>query len=644
MNQVFNYTASLSQNLYSVFTERVLPELTAQHRRVLVMSSIAVGALAACVLAYRYYCNSNSPSSPPNTPQVVPVKFPPPIYNFPSPKAPRFSPKAPKFSPNISPIMTPQQFGGIGGLLVQNQLGQQGLSQPGIIVKPSAGTPKKNIPKTDLEILEGQIDKITEDLNVERQTLALLKENQDPFLDFIEQEEDEKSLSFATKEQEIRELEGDLKTHLEDYPTTFCQYLRDKFTNHHNPNFQDVYSHLAKFSGYMDSNADEEAFIQDCLTQVDEFLTQTFFTSPSESCLQEQQKVNLMVFHEFFAICNKYFPVIENTQPQLALKLKVKLANLPLRSDVNREDFKNIYLTEQDQLRILTNHFQDEENTHIQTVIRRLQSLSKKANIYEGDITKLSKLICNKQSPLSATNRQALQQALLQVMGLQAQPASWNDHDHTRIKQELKLYFKSTPYYYGSSLNEILDLHRASKAKQYFVRQDGFNEDEIQIPRWYHATHYPTVTLIINSGVIRVMHKQAYNGAWVSSQRETSMGDCVFVFNHRITQIDPNVFIGYEHGKVLWRGLQKEIPLVGSNTVSNVHLVGYRKTGLNVKDEKRRILQDLSNPKVQLKRVTVVSVEQIDYLQKETLKVIGNPNLTEQWWGKADITKLDTVI
>lgn len=215
--------------------------------------------------------------------------------------------------------------------------------------------------------------------------------------------------------------------------------------------------------------------------------------------------------------------------------------------------------------------------------------------------------------------------------------------DASQILTQLNSYFTipdsnpihdpyNDPYYYNygavTPKTGIEMLHLTEQAKTFL----GAHE----IPRWYHATNYTNISPIAQSGNIKVMHRQAFSGAWVSTQREPSMGDCVLVFSHRIAKIDPNVFIGYEKGKVRWRGLQKPIPLASKKGASNLVIVGLSKNYLNQKSAVNQCLQRYG-----LQDAMIVSNDLVDFLQREVMAVIGNPNLTDKWWGKADAAVLE---
>jgi hypothetical protein len=355
----------------------------------------------------------------------------------------------------------------------------------------------------------------------------------------------------------------------------------------------------------------------------------------------------LIVFHEFFTIVDNHLAIVEKKDSQLAVRLKVKLANLPLRDDVDpitqlpvpidrKVKFPNVHLSERNQVTILVSHFQSEEDKNLATFIANLPS---QAKFSDKDIKKLTRMAVKGTSHLSNANMLQLQNALKNKLGSHA-PINWDDFN--KVQNAIMSYNHGAFFGYFGDSAQVVALHQASKAKKYFERQLGLPEDQIQIPRWYHATKHNQggcnyLSDIIKAGQINVEHRQAFKGAWVSTQREWEFGNSVFVFNHRIAKLDPNVFIGYEKGKVRWRGLQYAIPLLDASKVSYLSLIGlYQGADKMVKAD---VKQKLENKNI--KNLTIVSVELVDYIQREIIKTIGNPNLSEKWWGKADFSYLE---
>lgn len=152
------------------------------------------------------------------------------------------------------------------------------------------------------------------------------------------------------------------------------------------------------------------------------------------------------------------------------------------------------------------------------------------------------------------------------------------------------------------------------------------------VPRWYHATKPNYILPIIQSQNIAVNHKQAFKGAWISNQWELSFGSCIFVFSNKITEIDGGkVFIGFEKGETNWRGLQQPIPLI--NNFVYFALDDYSLYNKNT------YVSALEN--IGIQNPIIISNQLLNFIQKEMMKVLGNPNLNANWWGAADFKHLE---
>ncbi len=437
----------------------------------------------------------------------------------------------------------------------------------------------------------------------------------------------------TVNELAIMELNGELEKPLKEYPAIFRVYLEAKFKQTHT-NQREIHERIAIFSGLMNTHKDNQIFIHESLKQIDLFLTNTFFPSNKKLCLQEQQKIDLIVFHLFFSLVDEHFLIIQQLDPQLAFNLKVKLANLPLIDEIDRTKYSNVYLSDKDQLEILIKHFQKKEDENLDFLLQNFQVHT------EQDIKRISKSVNRNKSHLSENNLFKLRDALDKMLGEKA-PLNWNNEREGF--ESLKQYF--IPHFRHHQHRDqggtaCLGLQLANKAKRFF--QDQVGADAILIPRWYHATHLNNLWGILNVGEIEVRHRKAYKGAWVSNQRERGYGDHVLVFNQCLTQIDTQVFIGFEKGKVRWRGLQKSIPFIALEGgqyqgIRYLAFVGMPDTAQKV--NKTRIIQSLQQKGIA--HPQVFSNRQIDYIHKEILRCIGSPNLPEKWWGKANVEVLE---
>jgi hypothetical protein len=452
----------------------------------------------------------------------------------------------------------------------------------------------------------------------------------------------------------ILALTSELNEALGKYPKILRLYLEDQYK--HRKDNNDIFERITMLQGFLEVYKPNEDFVEEALKEIDLFLTNAFFTTADESCLPEEKKIDLVVFHVFFTILNEHIDAIQARHPQLALNLKVKLANLPLHNDINRTAFSNIYLSERKQLDILVHHFYTKEAEAVDLAILFLKNslahfsfTTDPRALNEKDVKRLAKFVTQNLSPLEQKNVNKIRNALQDLMGKKV-PDSWNDY--SMILRTLNDFFNIRPtpvqnrqFYqfryleplYQQNPKGINALHLACKARRFFQDQLGKPKHEILIPRWYHATDYANLEGIIKSTEIQVRHRQAFEGAWVSTQREPTMGDCTLIFTHCVSQIDPDVIIQYEKGnepgKVRWRGLQKSIPLNGVGNKPTLAYVGLRNVA--TKEDKEKIIKLLKEKNIPV--TTIFTNELVDYIHREILRMIGNPNLTEKWWGKATL-------
>lgn len=176
---------------------------------------------------------------------------------------------------------------------------------------------------------------------------------------------------------------------------------------------------------------------------------------------------------------------------------------------------------------------------------------------------------------------------------------------------------------------EVDSLNRIVKTKIFFESQSELDEEMIFIPRWYHATKLTGFHGIVQGKNIEVRHEQAYKGAWVSSQREGSFGGYVFSLSNKISRLSSGVFIGFEYVDRKWRGVQQAIPLP-----ENLGMVGIprQENKTSQKINKLKIIQVLEKGGFPQHRV--FSSEQLDFIQRLVMEILGMPNLPDQWWGK----------
>ena len=458
---------------------------------------------------------------------------------------------------------------------------------------------------TPLYTMEKQIEKLAADLKSEEDMLAVLQQS-------LGTAEDD---AFLEQEQNIENIKGEIEQTLKGYPKVFGDYLSARFSSYYGKKYMhEVHEHVVNMAGYMKRYSAHESFVRESLQQIDAFLYKTFFNSPGVSSLQEEKKADVAVFHEFFAIVDEHYPLIERHDSTLAHRLKIKLANLPLAEGpeyMPREHFENIYLNESDQRQILIDHFTADEDRAVDNLIRELQSNPDMLTAEE--IKRLEKLIDPSKQRLLPDNIDKLA-PVFEAIGPNISKQGF------------------------SSDGSLADLYRASKARRFFERQQS-------IPRWYHSTQLAYLEQIVKAGEIQVQHRQMYNGAWVSTEREpdfsTDLSGAVLIFSHDIAAIDPDVFIGYEKGieKKRWRGLQKPIQLRHPTKQDKPYLALISLGTKAKKADKDRIVALMKSKGVQ--QPFILSLDIIDYIQKSVTQRLGNPNLTEKWWGKGDIKEMD---
>ena len=367
----------------------------------------------------------------------------------------------------------------------------------------------------------------------------------------------------------------------------------------------------------MNKHPDNLKFIQNCLQQTNEFFNKSLFISMMQLSISEMKKNDLLAFKEFFTIIDTHLPALSDKK--LAQDLKVKCANLPCPAA--RTSYPNLFLSEKEQLDILIEHLQKKENKEAE----HLSEFLKTSNPSSSDISRLAKLVSVK-SGLSDENRLKIK-ASLEIRLQDHSPRDWEDY--REVNARLESIFLLDP----GTTSLIDSLKRTGKSKLFFYNQIGLDENMILIPRWYHATHIYGINGILTSGEIQVRHEKAFKGAWVSTARESQFGSYALSLSNKITDLDPNVFIGFQYEDRRWRGIQKAIPMKKDENTLHLTLVGVpsQLNKMAEKTDKLRLIKILknkgfANPKA-------ISVTQLDFIQREVMSVLGTPNLPDPWWG-----------
>ena len=396
--------------------------------------------------------------------------------------------------------------------------------------------------------------------------------------------------------------------HYRSYPKLLRIHLENEWRK---GNKTEVYARILTLESLMDQNPDNTIFIQTCLQQINQLLVSTLYSS------SEYQKKDLMVLKNLFPVVNQYLPFIEDKK--LKLDLKLKFANLP--TSETRSAYPNLFLSQKDQLDILIDSLQGKENKTTEQLVEFL----KVSKLCFADIAQLAKVVSSKSS-ISDNNRLKLRKVLKERLGDQT-PQEWDDYRNVKDC----LNHLSDPELWQNPLFPALK--RIIKGKDFFQRQVGLEEELILIPRWYHATTRMGLQGIVRDGKIEVRHKQNYKGAWVSSAKE-NFGPYLLTFSDKIADLDPNAKIHLEWTDRRWRGLQTAIPLRKDEKVSHLAFIGVpskvdKMAQKTDKLELVRMLKEKGFPNPH-----AFSVTQLDFMQEEVMTTLGNPNLSDQWWGR----------
>jgi hypothetical protein len=279
-------------------------------------------------------------------------------------------------------------------------------------------------------------------------------------------------------------------------------------------------------------------------------------------------------------------------------------------------------LTEQQQLDVLIKSLHSKEDDIFDSLFKKLSAIET-AKLSGNDIHRLAKLL-QFSGGLDHKNVQRLRSEL-QAKISDDTPINWEDLDE--IERHLKIIFL-----FDSSdkeiAAEIVTLGRLARSKLFFQKQVGLPEEMTLIPRWFHATRRQNLVGILNSGEIQVRHENLYKGVWVSSKREPH-GPYVLAMSNRIVKIDPQPYTRdyLEFKDKRWRGLQKNVQIQAEDQKPSLVFIGVKtqtdKTAQ--KADKQEIVQILKNRG--FADPNAFSVDQLDFMQKHFLEILGVPNL-----------------
>lgn len=364
----------------------------------------------------------------------------------------------------------------------------------------------------------------------------------------------------------------------------------------------------------MDKNSDNPVFIKECLAQLDLFLKIKFFHEKSLSLPESGKKIYLLA-QSFFTIFDKHLPRIADSDPTLAMALKIKCANLPCQED--RSLYPNLVLKERDLVRHLSESLQHREDLATSAFCEFLQ---KKAP-WPDSISSLAKLVGVK-SLLSPENRLKIREAIK----LRLEDKSPKDWDKTEeVTECLRKFFEKIP----AESSQISYLKRVSKAKLFFDQQKNYDENMIMIPRWYYETTQINMKDILTSGRL---YNDTFRGTWVSTKSEEPFGSYTLSLTNRIIDLAPRGAISYEAENNRLRDIQKAVHFRNAQDMPQFALISVpsREDKAAQKTDKLalvKILKEKGFPFLQ-----VISPDQLVFMQKQILEIIGTPNLPESWW------------
>lgn len=376
---------------------------------------------------------------------------------------------------------------------------------------------------------------------------------------------------------------------------------------------------LSNLKTVLNEHSAQNNFVYQCLHSIDDVLVLLFFSKRTN--LSEFDKRKLIVYGDFFQIFEQHLHCVKDEK--LILDIKLHCANLPCPKE--RAKFPHLLLSKKEQLKVLLVKLQQKEDKKINELIELLE----KSNVNKQDIHHLTKLVSSK-SNVSNENRLLLRNALAKLlkMDMDVDSIPWDDYQEMKKKFE-EMFLRDSNKNKKNDYPHLISLKRISKTKSFFQSQVELDENMILIPQWYHATSsiYP----ILTSGEIQVRHKQAFKGAWLSSQREARFGSYALSLSDNITTLDSDVFIGFQYANRRWRGIQKSISLQNAPNLVLIGVPTNRDKDVQRLDKLKlvQILQAKGYPSLRL-----FSVDQVDFIQREVSSILGTPNLPDTWWGR----------
>lgn len=327
------------------------------------------------------------------------------------------------------------------------------------------------------------------------------------------------------------------------------------------------------------------------------------------------------------AACDTVIKNNPNLSRELVIRAKLKFANLPIKE---RELYPYLALSKREQIEIVMREIEKREVEWIGEVAK----MCKEQSLSVGDWRLLWKLATSDR--LCENNRDTLRK-IIEAKINQSKPMLWASLNRDSVDH----YF---PLVGNSSVCVLVsNLKRNEKAKVFFQAQRSHRDEEIFIPRWFHATQANSEnerrgrgergfeSLLKSRRISNEPQEGSCPGAWISTQMEEDFGDRGIALGEEIEVLDVTPNIVKTHLLPLrWRGVRSPILLKNRKVML---WVPHQLNKIAERVDKVKAVQALTSGKAEMD-VSVVSAKQMAYMQSLAISALGTPNLSWNWWSK----------
>lgn len=384
-------------------------------------------------------------------------------------------------------------------------------------------------------------------------------------------------------------------------------------------------------------------FIEEILERFNVLLDKFRYTPPFLDKLTREIFFKTVDFSKAFSECDNenltqlqiFFPLFDELikktdNKSLQEKTKITFANLPYEG--SRQDFKHLFLDEKEQIACILTKLEKQENAFVNEIIKKLDQTP--CFLSPKEETILQKLVFRKEEKgttglkaiLSDDNKKKLEKAL-------TNRKKRSDGFLQNIIDAL-LSFKENPTESFPLKIEgtVKFLQRTAKCKFFFKSKTQQSHESIKIPFWYHATNKQSISYIINNQKIDVSHRQAYEGAWVSSLVESYLfGNFVIGLTNNIEASDEKITIARTFSNRRWRGFLSPIELKKNMIFCSVSTISDKELQKKNKSSLKRTLKA-----AEIENVKIISEKQISFMQEMITSTIGHPNLSKPFWSHTE--------